>query len=57
MTNYPRKRNLRDGGFLMVGKHGEERSPKVFAHISGYREAEIGQEMELGYKERYISFS
>ena len=29
MTNYPRKRNLRDGGFLTVGKHGEERSPKV----------------------------
>lgn len=41
----------------MVGELGDGRIPKVFAHISGYQEAEIGQEVELGYKKRHISFS
>lgn len=41
----------------MVGEHGDGRSPKVSANVSGYQEAEIGQEVEVGYKERHISSS
>lgn len=50
MTNYLIS-NLRDGGFVMVGKHGDGRSPKVFLLTSlGTRKQREGRKWSQAIK-------
>lgn len=57
VMNYLIRSSIRIGGFLTVGRHSGGRIPKVFAYISEYQGAEMGQEVEPDYKQRHMSSS